>query len=79
MQGHCGTFHPMEGNPDCKIREIFARWIRNTAQGIRILTNQQNPESKFQWQIPESSTLDPLHEMEDSSEKGTAQLKGLFH
>ena len=29
----------------------FACGIRNTAQGIRNLTNDRNPESKFHWQI----------------------------
>ena len=59
MQGHCGTFRPMQGNPDYGIREIFARGVRNTAQAIRNPTNHRNPESKFHSQRLESSTWNP--------------------
>ena len=39
--------------------EILGFGIRNTAQGIRNPTDNWNPESKFYWQILESSTWNP--------------------
>ena len=54
----------MEGNPDSGMRENFSCGkfgvlgfgIRNAAQGIRTLSNDWDPESKFQWQRPLYST-----------------------
>ena len=61
----------MEGNPNCGIREIFARGIRNLevwnlecSQGVRNLTKDWNPESQFHRQrkpvpYPESGIRNP--------------------
>ena len=43
IRTHC---HPMQGNADSGIREIFACGIQNTALGIHP-TFDWNPESQF--------------------------------
>ena len=67
----------MQGNPDYGIREIFARGIRNTAQGIQIPTNQRNPESGIQDPVTKSGIQYlgfPHPGVEDSS--GYSLVKG---
>ena len=47
----------MQGNPDSRIKKIFACGIRNPK--LWELTNDKNPESKFYWQRLKSSTTVP--------------------
>ena len=71
----------MYGDPDSRIPKfllmecgILGFGIRNTTQEVRNPTNDWNPESKFYWQILESSTWNPrlswipLHRVNDNSE-----------
>ena len=47
----------MQGNPDSRIKRIFACGIRNPK--LWELTNDKNPESKFYWQRLKTSTTVP--------------------
>ena len=44
---------------NCEIQDCWLRNLRNTAQGIRIPTNDWNPESKFHSQRLKLSTWNP--------------------
>ena len=47
--------------------EILGFGLRNTAQGIQNPTNDWNPESKFHWQILESSIWNIIRNPESTA------------
>ena len=50
---HHTSYHPMYGNPDISIVEMFTFGIRNTSQGIRNPIKECNPEdSQSGIQVP---------------------------